>query len=408
MLDKDQLLEQAEKMAGDISDWRRVLHQYPELSFQEVETARFIASVLETVEGITVECGRGLKTSVIGTLGTGRPVIALRADIDALPIDEANTCDYRSKNPGVMHACGHDAHAAILLATARLLAQQFQKQQVHGTVKFIFQPAEETIDEDSLSGSPYLLQAGAYEGVEAAIALHMCPWLPVGDVQLSDGLSMANVDVFHAEIIGKGGHGAYPELSSDPTWMLGIILQALHGIVPRKVPALEPAVISIGQIHAGTASNIIPPEVKIEGTVRSYSGRVRNLLETEIERAFSLAVQLGGDYSISYQRGEPALVNDEHVNARIIKAIRKTDPSIETVYQAFGMGGEDFGYVTQQVPGAMFFLGCGLQDGVSRDLHTAHFDIDERCLPLGAAILANTAIDFLETEQNREGQNDDA
>ena len=397
MQDKDELLREAERMGERLSEWRRTLHRFPELSFQEFGTADFIATVLGTIDGLTVTRGIGLETSVVATLGTGKgPVIALRADIDALPIDEANTCEYSSKTPGVMHACGHDAHAAILLGTAVLLSGYFRDRPLSGTVKFIFQPAEEMIDEKSLSGSPYLLQAGAYDGAELAIALHMCPWLPVGAVQLHDGISMANVDVFRGTIRGTGGHGAYPELGSDPTWMLGLVLQALHGIVPRRVSALEPAVISVGQIHAGTASNIIPNEVQVEGTVRSYSGKVRDLLESEIHQAFSLAAQLGGDYSFHYQRGEPALANDRSVNGRIEKAIRKTEPSVEVIHQAFGMGGEDFAYVTQQLPGAMFFLGCSLDDGTERDLHTPHFDIDERSLPLGAAILANAAIGFFE------------
>lgn len=407
MQDKDRLLKEAEKMNEKLSEWRRTLHQFPELSFQEFETADFIASVLATIDGITVNRGIGVQTSVIATLGSGQePVIALRADIDALPIDEANTCDYRSKTPGIMHACGHDAHAAILLGTASLLADYFQDKPLGGTVKFIFQPAEEMIDEESMSGSPYLLEAGAYDGAELAIALHMCPWLSVGEVQIHDGISMANVDVFHAAIRGTGGHGAYPELGSDPTWMLGIILQALHGIVPRKISALEPAVVSVGQIHAGTASNIIPDEVKVEGTVRSYSGTTRDLLEAEIRDAFALAKQLGGDYSFHYQRGEPALANDKQVNERITKAIQKTDPSIKFTHQAFGMGGEDFAYVTQQLPGAMFFLGCSLDDGIERDLHTPHFDVDERSLPLGAAILANAAIGFF-TQTGGQGEQEE-
>ncbi len=407
MENKDELLIEAEKISGKLIEWRRTLHQFPELSFQEFETADFIACVLATIDGITVNRGIGVQTSVIATLGSGQePVIALRADIDALPIDETNTCDYRSKTPGVMHACGHDAHTAILLGAAKLLAEQYRIRQWNGTVKFIFQPAEEMIDEDSMSGSPYLLQAGVYDGAELAIALHMCPWLPVGAVQLHDGVSMANVDVFYGTIQGTGGHGAYPELGSDPTWMLGIILQALHGIVPRKISALEPAVVSIGQIHAGTASNIIPHEVQVEGTVRSYSASTRDLLEAEIRDAFALAKQLGGDFSFQYQRGEPALVNDKQVNARIANAIRKTDPSIKFIHQAFGMGGEDFAYVTQQLPGAMFFLGCSLDDGVNRDLHTPQFDINERSLPLGAAILANAAIGFL-TKPGKHGEGEE-
>lgn len=404
MENKDELLIKAEKMSRKLSEWRRTLHQFPELSFQEFETADFIASVLATIDGITVARGIGVQTSVVATLGKGEfPKIALRADIDALPIAEENTCDYQSKTPGVMHACGHDAHAAILLGAASLLAEHYRAQRWNGTVKFIFQPAEEMIDDKSMSGSPYLLQAGAYDDAKLAIALHMCPWLPVGAVQMHDGISMANVDVFHGTIKGTGGHGAYPELGSDPTWMLGLVLQALHGIVPRKTSALEPAVVSVGQIHAGTASNIIPHEVQVEGTVRSYSASTRDLLETEIRDAFALAKPLGGDYSFHYQRGEPALINDRYVNEHIAKAIKKTDPSVRFIHQAFGMGGEDFAYVTQQLPGAMFFLGCSLDDGIERDLHTPHFDIDERSLPLGAAILANAAIGFF-TQTGGQGE----
>src|SRR5690606_34001421 len=155
----------------------------------------------------------------------------------------------------------------------------------------------------------YLVQAGVYDGVDAAIALHMCPWLPSGEAQVNDGDSMANVDVFKAKIIGTGGHGAYPELGTDPTWMLGPVLQALHGIVSRKVSALETAVISIGQIHAGSASNIIPTEVEIEGTIRSYSAEIRDLLANEMKKAVSIVEQLGGECSLEIHRGEPALVN---------------------------------------------------------------------------------------------------
>lgn len=394
---KDEVLEKALLLSAELSGIRRSLHQHPEPSFQEFGTADFIAAALTKIDGVSINRGIGLSTSVVATIGSGEaPCLALRADIDALPIEEANTCDYRSKNPGLMHACGHDAHAAILIGAITLLAEQYRTGRFAGTVKFIFQPAEEAIDEQGMSGSPYLLRAGAYDGAEAAIALHMCPWLPVGSVQLHDGISMANCDVFRATLSGSGGHGAYPELGSDPTWMLGPVLQVLHGIVARKVPALEPAVVSIGQIHAGTASNIIPQEVFLEGTVRSYSPKVRELLETEIEHAVSLAKELGGDYSYHYQRGEPALVNDREINQRILTAILKTDPSIRVAHEAFGMGGEDFGYVTQQMPGAMFFLGCALEDGIERHLHTPHFDIDEKSLPLGAAILANAALGFSE------------
>ncbi len=395
------IVEQANSIADKLIEWRRTFHQYPELSFQEFGTSRYIAETLQKIDGIKVETGIGIETSVIGILTSGEgPTIAIRADIDALPIEEENETDYRSQNPGIMHACGHDAHSAILLGAAVILAEQFKKTGIKGTVKFIFQPAEECIDEEGMSGSPYLVQAGVYDGVDAAIALHMCPWLPVGDAQLSDGYSMANVDVFQAKITGTGGHGAYPELGTDPTWMLGPVLQALHGIVSRKVPALEAAVVSIGQIHAGTASNIIPTEVIIEGTIRSYSSEIRDLLSNEIKKAFSIVENLEGEYSLEIQRGEPALVNNPAVNSRLLKAMHETYPDLRIIKKPFGMGGEDFGYVTQKLPGSMFFLGSALPDRIQRDLHTPIFDIDESCLPMGAAILTQTALNFLTEEKS--------
>lgn len=395
------VVEQAAGLHTALVQWRRMFHQYPELSFHEFGTSRYIAETLQNIEGMKVEKGLGTATSVVGTLTSGDgPVIAIRADIDALPIQEENDVSYRSEREGVMHACGHDAHTAILLGAAHMLAQRFQNGELKGTIKFVFQPAEESMDSSGLSGSPYLMQAGVYNGVDAAIALHMCPWLPVGAAQINDGYSMANVDVFKAKIFGTGGHGAYPELGTDPTWMLGPVLQALHGIVARKVPALEAAVISIGQIHAGSASNIIPTEVEIEGTIRSYSAEVRDLLANEIKKAFSIVEHLGGDFLLEIHGGEPALVNSPLVNGWLTAAMAETYPELQVTKRPFGMGGEDFGYVTQKIPGAMFFLGCAMDDGIQRDLHTPIFDIDENCLQVGAAILTQTAIDFLTNAYN--------
>lgn len=390
------MVEQAMGLQAQLVQWRRMFHQHPELSFQEFGTSRYIAETLQKIEGMKVESGLGTATSVVGTITSGAgPVIAIRADIDALPIHEENDVSYKSQAEGIMHACGHDAHTAILLGAAHLLAQRLQKGEMKGTVKFVFQPAEESMDSSGMSGSPYLMQAGVYDEVDAAIALHMCPWLPVGAAQVNDGYSMANVDVFNAKIFGTGGHGAYPELGTDPTWMLGPVLQALHGIVARKVPALEAAVISIGQIHAGSASNIIPTEVEIEGTIRSYSAEIRDLLADEIKKAVSIVEQLDGECSLEIHRGEPALVNSPVVNGWLTRAMAETFPELRVAKQPFGMGGEDFGYVTQKLPGAMFFLGCAMDDGIQRDLHTPIFDIDENCLPMGTAILAQTAVNFL-------------
>jgi amidohydrolase len=391
--------KQVKRLSAQLVEWRRLFHQYPELSFQEFETSRFVAKTLTAIKGMKVEEGIGVETSVIGTLSNGEgPTIAIRADLDALPINEENRVSYASKHKGVMHACGHDAHTSILLGVANIFGEMFNQEKIQGTVKFIFQPAEESTDEHGLSGSPYLLQAGAYENVDAAIALHMCPWLPVGAVQVNDGYSMANVDVFKGKISGTGGHGAYPEMGSDPIWMLGPVMQALHGIVSRRISALDAGVISIGQIHAGTASNIIPSEVMVEGTIRSYTPEVRDLLAGELENAFSISENLGGSYSLQVQKGEPALNNNPIINSLLTTTIKELFPHFSITKERFGMGGEDFGYVTKHLPGSMFFLGCAPNDGVQRDLHTSIFDINEACLPVGLEILTQSAVKFLRGE----------
>ncbi|MCM3584393.1 amidohydrolase [Mesobacillus maritimus] len=391
--------EQVHLLTSHLIKWRRHLHQYPELSFKEFETSRFVQNTLKNLEGMKVEAGIGVETSVVGTLSRGDgPCIALRADMDALPIKEENDCDYCSKKSGVMHACGHDAHTAILLGVATVLTNIFQANELSGTVKLIFQPAEESPDENGLSGSPYLLQNGVYDDVDMAVALHMCPWLPAGEVQINDGYSMANVDVFEGVIYGTGGHGAYPEKGTDPIWMVGPVLQAVYGIVSRRLEALESGVISIGKIHAGSASNIIPTEVIIEGTIRSYTPEVRKLLAFELQRAFSLVVNLGGNCTLNIKRGEPALYNCPRVNELINNAILQQNPEAKVTNGCFGMGGEDFGYVSQQLPSSMFFLGCCKNDEIKRELHTPIFDIDESCLPLGTGILVQTVIEFLTGE----------
>ncbi|MDR6225169.1 M20 metallopeptidase family protein [Desmospora profundinema] len=375
--------------------WRRQIHANPELSFREFETARLVADVLARIPGMAVETEVGV-TGVVGRLGSGDgPTIALRADMDALPIQEVTDRSYRSQIPGVMHACGHDAHIAILLGAARILGERFQERKGSGNVHFIFQPAEEYTGTDGKTGAVHMIEAGVLEGVDLALALHMAPEWPVGTLQIHDGYSMASVDTFEGTLYGTGGHGAYPHLGTDPTFLLLPVLQALHGIISRRVSPLEPAVVSVGQIHAGTASNVIPSEVFLQGTIRSYRPDVREQLIREVEQAFGLARQMGGDFTFEVDRGEPVLYNDPNVNRRILEAVRSIYPEFHVVKGPFGMAGEDFSYMTEKVAGAMFFLGCGLPDGVSRELHTPVFDIDERCLPVGAAIMAETAWRYL-------------
>ncbi|WP_404454804.1 amidohydrolase [Virgibacillus necropolis] len=390
------MLKRAEDMAAQLVQWRRRLHMYPELSFQEVETSRFVAQVLERIPGMHVEVGVGYPTAVVGTLSAGSgPTIAIRADMDALPINEGNDYEFSSQHAGVMHACGHDAHTTIGLGVASLLGESFQNGEIQGTVKFLFQPAEERADEHGSTGAPYMIRAGALDGVECVIALHMSPENKLGEVQVHDGYSMANVDVFEASIYATGGHGAYPHLGTDPVWMLGPVLQALHGIVARRVSPLDSAVISIGSIQSGSASNVIPSEVKLKGTIRSYHPDVQTLLHTELRKAFSLVKALDGDYTCTITPEDPSLKNDAAVNQLIKRSIQDLFPHFNVINTPFGLGGEDFAHMTQAVPGAMFFLGCAISDGKIRDLHTPHFDIDENVLPVGVSILAETTRRFL-------------
>lgn len=396
------VVEKAQALFTKLSYWRRKIHANPELSFQEFETAQFVVETLQGIEGMEVRTGivdTGLQTGIIGTLSSGEgPTIAFRADMDALPIIEDTNQEYSSRNQGVMHACGHDAHTAILLGTAHVIAEIFKHEQLQGTVKFIFQPAEESTDEHGLTGAPHMIQAGALNGVECLLALHMSPENPIGEVKVHDGHSMASVDVFESRIFGTGGHAAYPHLGTDPIWMLGPVLQAIHGIVSRKISPLEPGVVSVTQIHSGTTSNVIPTEVYIQGTLRSYSPDVRELLISELEKALSVVRALGGNYTFHVTRGEPSLKNHPIVNQWLSQTIKDIYPECTIKPEPFGLGGEDFGYMTQVAPGAMFFLGCSLSDGVERDLHTPIFDIDERSLPMGVAIMSELAVRYLKGE----------
>lgn len=392
------LVEKAEALSEQLIMWRRHLHAHPELSFMEKATSEYVASELAKLKNITIQQEVG-GYGIVATLTSGvGPTIALRADMDALPIQENNQHDFVSQYEGVMHACGHDAHTAMLLGAAHLLDEQFSKGELQGTVKFIFQPAEEATDDKGLSGAPYMIQTGVLEDVEAVIALHSCPWHPVGVIQMNHGFSMANVDVFQAKIHASGGHGGYPQLATDPLWMLGPVLSSFYGTVGRRISPLDVVAASIGRIEAGTASNIIPAEVEIEGTLRSYSPAAREQLAEEVENVFKLVESFGGSYTFELEKGEPALNNHKNVNGLLEETIQEMYADMYIHWEPFGMGGEDFGYMTEQIPGAMFFLGCSLEDGLNRDLHTSIFDIDENCLPVGTAIFASAVNRFLKRE----------
>ncbi|ABU58110.1 M20 metallopeptidase family protein [Roseiflexus castenholzii] len=394
------MLDKANAIASEIVRLRRDIHAHPELAFQEVRTAQLVAETLREIGGIDIRTGVG-KTGVVGHLGTGDgPTIGIRADMDALPIDEATGLPFASQNPGVMHACGHDAHTAILLGVAHLLKQEFAAGNLRGNVRFLFQPAEEAQDAEGLSGAPRMINDGALDGVDHVIALHVDSGLPVGKITIREGASSAAVDSFRGWITGSGGHGAYPHLGTDPLWMLLPVMQALHGIVARRVNPMHPAVVSLGVVRGGTASNVIPAEVYLEGTLRSFDPQVREQLLVEVERAFAVARAVGGDYRLEIERGYPAGHNDATVSDWISATVTDLIGADAIDRSRTGMGAEDFAYMTQKAPGAMFMLGAAIDDGVSRGHHTPIFDIDERALPIGAAILAETARRYLAGNTN--------
>ncbi len=382
------MLERAQQIQDNLSRWRREIHMHPEVGFRETRTAAFVASVLEPL-GYRVRTGIG-RTGVVGERGQGSPVVAIRADMDALPIQEANDVPYASQVPGVMHACGHDAHTAMALGVAKLLAGET----FPGTVRLLFQPAEETEDAEGVSGAPRMIENGAMTGVDAILALHVNARAPVGDFRLEAGPNSAGADSFHATIAGQGVHAAYPHKGLDPIYLTAHAILAINGIVSRRLDPFDPAVISVGSIHAGQASNVIPEQVELSGTIRYEQPEVQALLHVELERALSVARTLGGDYKLDIEVGYPPMSND----AQIVKLLRGVVVDLlggeHVKPRDKGMGAEDFGYFCALAPGAMFGLGCMI-DGDERRGHSPYFDIDERCMPLGVAVLAEAALRFL-------------
>lgn len=381
----------AQQLNDQLVAWRRDIHMHPELSFQEQRTARLVADTLAEL-GIEAQTGVG-KTGVVGYLGEGSPVIGIRADMDALPIQETNDVSYRSQTPGVMHACGHDAHTAILLGVARLLAQMPDRPP--GQVRFLFQPSEENSDDEGKSGAPRMIEDGAMAGVDAVIALHVASDLPSGRITVEDGYSTANEDSFQITLTGTGGHGAMPHQTVDPVFILAQVLNAIQGIRARRIDPTKSAALSIGEIHAGAASNVIPSEVYISGTMRSFDDGTRQQLRDELLQTLQVARALGGDFTLRIRPGYPSNYNEPDV-AALMRASATAIAGPETVMEPEKMmGAEDFAFMTRQAPGAMFMLGAAVGD-YNRPHHTPVFDIDESVLPLGVAMLADVTCQLLE------------
>ncbi|MBN1537053.1 MAG: amidohydrolase [Anaerolineales bacterium] len=379
------MLEQARQIEEQLVAWRREIHQDPELGFQEHHTAAKISDVLSSL-GYRVRTGVG-KTGVVGEIGEGSPIIGVRADMDALPLQEANPVPYVSRNPGVMHACGHDAHVAIALGTATLLA----KQNLPGSVRFLFQPSEEVGDEEGISGAPRMIDDGAMEGVDSIIALHMDSELATGAITNDAGMVSAGVDTFYATILGKGGHGASPEETVDPIYLSGLIVLAINGIVSRKICPIDPAVVSLGSIKGGETSNVIPDRVELIGTIRFISPEVQEKIHQELHQALAISRSFGGDYELKLEIGYPPMYNEEQVVELIDKVADDILGKGHNIPQRLNMGAEDFGFFLKHAPGAMFMLGCKIE-GDMRVAHSPTFDIDERSLPYGVAMLGETVL----------------
>lgn len=388
------MLDKAQELQDELIRLRRDIHAHPELGFREFRTSALVADTLQEL-GISVQTGVG-RTGVVGTLGSGSgPTIAIRADMDALPILEKTNAPYASENSGVMHACGHDSHTAMLLGAAHLLQQSLAAEPWQGNVRLIFQPSEEAFDENGISGATAMIKDGALADVDAVIALHVASHRPAGEIAFYDGYALANVDSFEAWVMGDGGHGAYPHRGSDPLYMLSAILPLLYGIPSRRIDPLRPCVLSLGEIRGGAAPNVIPNEVYIQGTLRSHDPKVRTQLWAEVENAFKLAQSMGGHSKVLIHKGYPALFNDGQVNGWMRRVAGDLVGETAVVNDEFGMGAEDFAYMTQQAKGAMFMLGAAIDDDIIRNHHTDIFDIAEEVLPVGAAILAETARRFV-------------
>ena len=387
------MLIEAQAIKPQLIAWRRAIHRHPELGFDVYRTADLVATTLAEL-GIEAQVGVG-KTGVVGYLGNGSgPVIGIRADMDALPISEENNTPYASQVPGAMHACGHDAHTAMLLGVARLLHDKH----LPGQIRLLFQPSEEDADENGVSGAPAMIADGALDGVDAVIALHVNGSIDAGLIRADDGWIGAAVDTFRGHVIGRGGHAAYPHQTLDPIWLMTHVLNALYAIPSRRISPLLPSVITVGIVRGGTADNVIPASVYVEGTIRSMDEAVRSQLAADIEMSFGLARAFGGDYQLEIIRGYPAQYNEPQVAGwlRQVAGDLLGAESILTGQQ--GMGAEDFSYMTQHAPGAMFGLGVKAPGGAPRYLHTPTFDIDEDALSIGAAILAETALRFVRSE----------
>ena len=391
----------AKEIENAVVGWRRHFHSYPELSFEEYETSKYIAADLAKLgcENITIgTAGRptGVTADIIG--GSDGKRVALRADIDALPVKEETGLPFASRNEGVMHACGHDGHTAMLLGAAKLLSEV--KERLHGSVRLIFQPSEESAVMIGMNGADAVVREGrALAGVDAIFGVHL--WSPLEDGTLGYrcGPMMACSDSWKIKIIGKGGHGAMPHVTHDPMTAAGQLICALQTFVSREVSPIEGAVLTIGMLRAGTAFNVIPNEVELVGTARSFDRAISEATEEFIRRmAGNIAAAFRCTAEVTYERNLPPTVNAPEMalmGAEIARGIFDTVREVEPT-----MAGEDFSYYLGKVPGSFFFIGVGDEaKGTAWPHHHCKFTVDEDMLSKGSAFEASCAWRFLNGEE---------
>jgi amidohydrolase len=375
-----------EPVLEQVVGWRRHLHRHPELSFQERETADFVAQTLEGF-GDGLEVQRPAEHGVVGRLDTGRPgpVVVLRADIDALPIDEQSGVEFASENPGVMHACGHDGHAAMLLGAARVLSEA-RDALPGGELRFVFQPAEELAP----GGARDLVAAGVMEGVDLVYGCHLWTPLEYGKVAAMPGPFMAAADFFTLAITGRGGHGGLPHLADDVVAIGAQVVTNLQHVVARRIDPLERAVLSVGAFRAGDAPNVLPDRAELAGTVRSFDAGVRERMPQLIEEVVrGVTSAHGAQCELDYTFGYKPVVNDEAATALVRGAIGD-DMRADL---APIMGGDDFSAYLDQAPGCYAFIGAGDEaSGATFPHHHPRFRIDERALATGVRLHVDVAL----------------
>ena len=379
----------AKKYKQYVIDLRRDFHMYPEVGGQEVRTSRRIKEELDDMGIPYVSIA---DTGVVATVqgNHGSRTVALRADMDALNIQEANEVDYKSKNNGVSHACGHDGHIAMLLGAAKVLNDI--KDKFNGTVKLIFQPAEEI-----MTGAKSVIEEGGLDGVDGIFGIHLLGTLPVGMVSVGKGVRMSSADYFSIDVKGKGGHGGMPNLCVDPVVVSSSIVMSLQSIVSREISPSEPVVVSVGVFNAGGVFNVIPESARLEGTVRYFNHRVGEVIPGMMERIINhTAKAYRAEAILTYEKRVPPTINDVASAERAEKMIAEIYGKDALITMPPMTGSEDFSYYQEKIPGVFIFLGAmNIEKGAHYGQHHEKFNIDEDALEIGATLHAQYAIDFL-------------